>query len=47
MNFHTRSLTKGNDTEIGYVSRSKIVINNYKKYLIKRNKSGHFISEKG
>lgn len=46
-NFHTRSLTKKKDVEIGYVSKSKILVNNYKNYIKKRKKSGHFKSEKG
>jgi len=45
-NFHNRSLSKKKDIEIGYTSTSKILINDYKDYIIKQKKLGCFKSEK-
>ena len=41
-NFHERSLTKQKDLEIGYVSQSKKLINDYKNYIMKLKKNNKF-----
>jgi phosphatidylserine/phosphatidylglycerophosphate/cardiolipin synthase-like enzyme len=44
-NFHTRSLTEGNDVEIGYVSKSKQLIDNYKKHIMEGKRNDQFKRE--